>query len=106
MKFCVVGDNLIALDLVEFLLTQENDVYWLTQGDFVDGPANKRLHILPFSYEELGALGPMDYFLLVGDRDEENILRASLCKKNGGGTVMVLIQDHDLAQSQVRDLFP
>ena len=106
MKFCVVGDNLIALDLVEFLLTQENDVYWLTQGDFVDGPANKRLHILPFSYEELGALGSMDYFLLVGDRDEENILRASLCKKNGEGTVMVLIQDHDLAQSQVRDLFP
>ncbi len=95
MKCCIIGDNLIALDLVERFLKQEVDVYWFTQNYYTSYPQNIHLKVEEFSPENLGKHGNMDYTILVGDRDEENILQAYLCKKQMDTYTIVLIQNHE-----------
>ncbi|WP_072470099.1 TrkA C-terminal domain-containing protein [Urinicoccus massiliensis] len=105
MKFCVIGDNLIALDLVERLLTQEIEVYWLCQNKSWDYPKNKNLRVEEFSYQNLNHFGDMDYTLILGDNDEENILQAYFCKKQMDTYTIVLVQNHSLTKTNILETF-
>lgn len=105
MKFCIIGDNLIALDLVDRLLAQEINVYWLGANQLLHYPHSKYLTVDEFSYRNLDRYGDMDYTLIVGDNDEENILQAYFCKKAMDTYTIVLIQNHRLVETDIEETF-